>query len=148
MMLSSHEQAKYRLPTEAEWEFAAREGKDADVIPRLRETAWFANSGLQTRPVGSLEPNALGLFDMSGNVGEWCLDWHGAYQPSSSPSKDPTGPVDGRLRVVRGGAVITRAIDCRPASRRGFAPNSRNVYVGFRVLCEIPGPSFIYDPTW
>ena len=128
----------YRLPTEAEWEFACRAdtttaysfGDDDD---QLQEYGWYAeNSGSSTNPVGEKKPNPWGLYDMHGNVLEWCQDWYGDY-PSSSVT-DPTGAASGSLRVYRGGSWNFNSDYCRSAIRFRRAPDFRNFYLGFRVL--------------
>jgi formylglycine-generating enzyme required for sulfatase activity len=126
----------FRLPTEAEWEFAARGGNLSQGYKysgsnTIGDVAWYAsNSGYTTHPVGTKAPNELGLYDMSGNVWEWCQDWYGSY--SSSPSTNPTGPTSGSARVHRGGSwhnYYTR--DCR-VSHRGSSSLTFS-YLGLRL---------------
>jgi formylglycine-generating enzyme required for sulfatase activity len=116
----------YRLPTEAEWEYACRAGSKAAYSfgansKTLGDYAWFGeNSGSQTRPVGEKKANAWGLYDMHGNVWEWCSDWYGVY-PKGSVS-DPSGPSEGSGRVVRGGGWLLGAAFCRSAFRYWIRP--------------------------
>ena len=128
----------YRLPTEAEWEYACRAGTTTrysvgDSDSELGEYAWFDdNSGDTTHPVGGKKPNPWGLYDMHGNVWEWCQDRHGSY-PSGSVT-DPTGAVSGSNRVLRGGCWGFNSGYCRSAHRDWFTPGLRNNDLGFRVL--------------
>ena len=129
--------AKYRLPTEAEWEYACRAGSKGrfcfgDEEAKLGEYVWNGgNSGSKTHPVGKKKPNALGLYDMHGNVWEWCQDWYGDY-PTSQVT-DPTGPKAGENRVLRGGSWSNDAKYVRSASRNRYGPDYRNYGAGFRV---------------
>lgn len=94
----------YRLPTEAEWEYSARAGSDAVRPTAVSEAAWYrGNSGGETQPVGAKRPNAWGLCDMVGNIGEWCQDRYGTDYCGARSSEDPLGPERGEFRVVRGG---------------------------------------------
>jgi len=129
----------YRLPTEAEWEYACRAksttlypfGDDAD---KLGEHGWFeGNSESQTHPVGQKLPNAWGLYDTLGNVWEWCADWYDERSYASSPPADPPGAPGPSLRVFRGGSSGNFPWSCRPAYRFGNVPGYRSSYVGFRV---------------
>jgi formylglycine-generating enzyme required for sulfatase activity len=128
----------YRLPTDAEWEYACRAGSrtkwsfgDAESSPG--DYAWYwDNSGNKTHPVGTKKPNAWGLYDMHGNVWEWCLDWYDGY--ASTPMDDPVGPATGSLRVSRGGGWSSDAGYCRSAFRSGRAPDSRYDFLGFRLV--------------
>ena len=129
----------YRLPTEAEWEYAAGGGASGrtkwagtNSESSLGSYAWYgSNSNSQTHPVGTKSPNGLGLFDMSGNVWEWCSDWKGDY--SSGGQTNPQGPASGSLRVIRGGSWDHDPSYCRVAYRFNFTPDFRNYYLGFRV---------------
>jgi formylglycine-generating enzyme required for sulfatase activity len=129
---------EYRLPTEAEWECACRAGTKTqysfgDSASELGAYEWYGeNSGKTTHPVGGKKPNAWGLYDMHGNVWEWCQDWHGDY-PSGSVT-DPTGAGWGSLRVSRGGCWSSFARRCRSAFRLWSTPDYRFYYLGFRVL--------------
>lgn len=133
---------KYRLPTEAEWEYAARAGSKAaycfgDDAGELGRYAWYGdNSGERPHPVGKKEPNAWGLYDMHGNVYEWVRDWYGDYR--SSPAADPQGPSSGSYRVFRGGSCHDSAWYCRSAYRYYFTPDSRYYGFGFRLALS-PG---------
>jgi formylglycine-generating enzyme required for sulfatase activity len=133
---------RYRLPTEAEGEYACRAGTTTaysfgDDSGDLREYAWFGNnSERKTHPVGQLKPNDRGLYDMHGNVWEWCRDWYGDY-PSGSVS-DPTGHSSAASRVVRGGSWRYRARNCRSAYRSGSTPGVRYDDYGFRLVLS-PG---------
>ena len=125
----------YRLPTEAEWEYAARAGTTEDRYGDLDEIAWCrSNSGRTTHPVGEKAANAWGLHDMLGNVWEWVQDWYGRY-PGGSVT-DPTGPASGSGRVFRGGSWADFAGRCRSAFRYGISPGDRDGSLGFRLLRE------------
>jgi formylglycine-generating enzyme required for sulfatase activity len=133
--------SRYRLPTEAEWEYAARAGTTGaysfgDDAESLGRYAWYwGNSWLKmharTHPVGQKEPNARDLYDMYGNVGEWVQDWYGGY--SSSSATDPKGPSSGSSRVYRGGAWGYDAKSCRSASRSNYEQDGRPYFIGFRL---------------
>jgi formylglycine-generating enzyme required for sulfatase activity len=129
----------YRLPTEAEWEYACRArtttrfsfGDDENL---LSEHAWYyENSGSQTHPVGEKKPNPFGLFDMHGNVWEWCWDWFDASYYNKSSQVDPKGQKTGDARVLRGGSWYYVAFRARSAFRRGLAPAGRIQDYGFRL---------------
>ena len=129
----------YRLPTEAEWEYAARAGTTTrwsfgDEAGRLGYYAWYSdnNSPLGTREVGLKNPNPWGLYDMHGNVWEWCQDWKGAY--STTRQINPTGPMAGSVRVLRGGFFNDRARGVRSAARHCYAPGYRGYGFGLRLL--------------
>jgi formylglycine-generating enzyme required for sulfatase activity len=124
----------YRLPTEAEWEYACRAGRTGGVAANASEAWCKENSDQQTHPVGEKSPNAWGLFDMMGNVAEWVEDWYARDYYEGTPLNDPAGPRGGTYRVFRGGSWLDATKDCR-ASFRGFDfPISRFYHVGFRVV--------------
>jgi formylglycine-generating enzyme required for sulfatase activity len=133
---------KYRLPTEAEWEYAARAGTTSEYsfgnnASQLGQYAWYDdNSGNQTHPVGQKKPNPWGLYDMHGNVWEWVQDWYGDY-PKSAVT-DPAGPSSGDDRVLRGGSWYFSARYLWSAGRNCFTPNTRSELFGFR-LARSPG---------
>lgn len=161
----------YRLPTEAEWEYACRAGSKTAYgfgasSKSLGNYAWFENNsgikeldsdallakmknntgeysdtllsaGCATHPVGEKKPNAWGLYDMHGNVWEWCSDWYGDYPKSAV--NDPTGAKEGSNRVRRGGSWYSEAAYCRSALRYRFYPSSRINDIGFRVALSSPG---------
>jgi len=123
----------YRLPTEAEWEYACRAGTTGPYAGDLNDMGWYdENSGGETRDVAQKQPNAWGLYDMHGNVWEWCSDWYGAY--SGQDETDPRGPSSGSFRVVRGGSWSHWAGYCRSAFRDGSGPGYRGDGLGFRLL--------------
>ena len=135
----------FRLPTEAEWEYACRAGTstrfsygDDPSDSELGETAWYVeNSNSSPHPVGQLAPNPWGLFDMHGNVWEWCYDqWQYAYP--GGKSKDFLASEDGWLRVARGGSWLYSASNCRSANRDDYGPNNRCSDIGFRVVLAPP----------
>jgi len=157
--LSRKEGHRYRLPTEAEWEYACRAGtttryhygNDPDLLPTravvldARGRTTFPHvqeihlpKDLQslTRPVGRFPPNRWGLFDMHGNVWEWCADWYGADYYAHAPAADPQGPSAGQQRVRRGGAWNSFPLWARAAFRNWNTPASRCVNLGFRVARE------------
>ena len=129
----------FRLPTEAEWEYAARGGNKSHSYrfagsDAINDVAWYGgNANSTTHPVASLAPNELGLYDMSGNVWEWCQDWYGNY--SSNAQTNPTGPTSGLVRVIRGGCYINGDIFCRVTSRVSDAPSpsGSGKNIGFRL---------------
>jgi len=134
---------KYRLPTEAEWEYAARAGTSTaysfgDSERQLGEYAWYNdNAGGKTHPVGQKKPNTWGLYDMQGNVWEWVQDWYGKDTYTSAAVTDPQGPASGSFRVYRGGGWYGTARNCRSADRFNVAPGGRYGSLGFRLLREV-----------
>ncbi|UCF16180.1 MAG: SUMF1/EgtB/PvdO family nonheme iron enzyme, partial [Phycisphaerales bacterium] len=143
--LSQREGRTYTLPTEAQWEYAARAGTDTaycfgDDASQLGEYAWYGSGISGRHPVKTRKPNAFGLYDMHGNVWEWCLDWYrGSYEGLGHV--DPIGPRSGQSRVARGGAWHVYAGPYRSALREGYNPDERNRYrdVGFRVVLLVAG---------
>lgn len=137
---SSRPSGYYSLPTEAQWEYAARGGQKSESFiyagsSKLEEVGYYdRNSAGVTRPVGQLYANELGLYDMSGNVWEWCLDWYSADYYKNSPAQNPHGPETGSYRVLRGGSWRYYAQYCRVAYRYLITPDSRISYYGFRLV--------------
>lgn len=162
--LSEKEGQQYRLPTEAEWEYSCRAGSSThfstgDSLQSLEgfdnvmdasfkaaytldETQFqpfpFTDGFVHTSPVGRFKANKFGLYDMHGNVSEWCSDWYGADYYGSSPGSDPQGPSRGSLRVDRGGSWGGVAAGCRTAYRYGVVPSYRNYSLGFRLALSSP----------
>ena len=144
--LSDKESKTYRLPTEAEWEYACRAGTTTrysfgDDTSLLGKYAWVNTKDVSEKSaheVRQKKPNGLGLYDMHGNVAEWCSDWYGKYESLSS---DPTGPSSGSARVFRGGSWYNVAGGCRSASRSSASPGVRDVTLGFRVVL-LPADAF------
>ena len=140
--LSKLESKTYRLPTEAEWEYACRASSptayySGDSVGELIDYAWFdANSQLQTHPVAQKWPNAWGIYDMMGNVCQWCSDWYGPYSPGDEVP-DPVGPPSGTQRILRGGSWFNHAQYCRCANRYFHAPEERVNFFGVRVVREL-----------
>ncbi len=151
--LSEKEGKKYRLPTEAEWEYACRCGSEAafsfgEDESKLLEFAWYDKNasevdGMYAHQVGKKLPNAFGLFDMQGNAEEWCQDWYSSRYYENSPSVDPSGPANDSPkgfiggRVLRGGSWGGSSILCRSANRASSGPGYRVGDRGFRVVCEL-----------
>ena len=127
----------FRLPTEAEWEFAARGGNKSNCTmysgsDDIDDVAWYGENRIQnTNPVKTKKANELGIYDMSGNVSEWCNDWKGAY--GSDVQVNPIGPKSGNKRVCRGGGTNCSSWSCRSSYRDEYAPGYKNNYLGFRL---------------
>jgi len=140
--LSAKTAKTVRLPTEAQWEYACRAGTETrfysgDADDDLDGVGWyFSNSGITTYPVGAKKPNAWGLYDMHGNVWNWCADWYGKYELGAAT--DPTGPTTGTSRVLRGGSWYGYPWFCRSAFRSIDSPVVRGIAVGFRLMLAGP----------
>ena len=150
----------YRLPTEAEWEYACRAGTETtyysgESAVDLGRVAWYSvNSGernlaavkidmaileeshCRSHPVGLKEPNAWGLYDMIGNVYEWCYDWYSPY--TSDAQTEPSGPREGKIHLIRGGGWGSYTSRCTSFGRSGYRPESKNCFTGFRVVRRVP----------
>jgi formylglycine-generating enzyme required for sulfatase activity len=129
---------RYRLPTEAEWEYAARAGSSEKHTGPVDAVAWyFGNSGDQTHPVGQKQANGWGLYDMQGNVEEWCQGFYDEnYYQKSSPAQDPQGPSSGQSRVLRGGSYLNTARGVRVSIRDSTTLDGRYSGIGFRWVRE------------
>jgi len=145
-------EGSYFLPTEAQWEYACRAGSTADFAsgdmsesgcnldPNLNAMGWYCyNAGSTTHPVAQKQANSWGLYDMHGNLREWCSDWYGSYLPE--PSADPEGPTSGTERAIRSGSWLNGTLDCRSAWRIKDTPADRHNTVGFR-LARFPDKAF------
>ena len=148
ILLSQLTGRRFRLPSEAEWEFAARGGVKSYELKvkslpfagcergQLDAYCWYCvNSERTTHPVGRLKPNALGLYDMSGNVAEWCQDWMDSY--SSEAQDNPRGPQKGENKILRGGHYNATSPMCTVYDRSWYIPSGRSEYYGLRVVMEI-----------
>ncbi|MDR0894620.1 MAG: formylglycine-generating enzyme family protein [Prevotellaceae bacterium] len=131
----------YRLPTEAEWEYAARGGEQSNHYiysgsNSAYEVAWYAyNSEAKTHIVGQKKPNEIGIYDMTGNVWEWCSDWYATYY--DFPQTDPQGFTKGTTRVLRGGSWGSTEGSCRSANRYGGSLDKRGRNIGFRIAASL-----------
>lgn len=150
--LNARGNGSFRLPTEAEWEYAARGGKKTKQAlyagsDSIEEVAWYGQtirysplySAGGSRPVGEKAPNALGIYDMSGNVAEWCADWYATDYYATSPRRNPAGPDSGAQRVIRGGGWYNDALFCRVSARYSAFPGDAEGHIGFRLV-YVPSP--------
>jgi formylglycine-generating enzyme required for sulfatase activity len=132
----------YRLPTELEWEYAARGGKYSGNYTyagsnKLSSVGWYGRPKGATHPIGEKEPNELGIYDMSGNVLEWCSDWYDAdYYKTTLDAVDPKGPAAGEKKVARGGSYYDDDAVCRTVYRSRFTPKTRQWNLGFRLATD------------
>lgn len=138
---------KFRLPTEAEWEYACRAGSTSKFYHgsfklNLHKYAWyydnaFKNGEMYAHEVGRKKPNKWDLYDMLGNVYEWCSDWYRRNFYHKSPVNNPKGPRFGKGKIVRGGDWSRTDYFLRVSSRRYYSPHSKDSYIGFRLACEL-----------
>ncbi|MEO5363240.1 MAG: formylglycine-generating enzyme family protein [Magnetococcus sp. DMHC-8] len=136
--MNADEEGRFRLPTEAEWEYAARSGGRREEYAggmEVDQVAWHStNSGNAVHPVGMKAPNGLGLYDMSGNVLEWCQDWFDEEYYKKVPSANPKGPLKGTYRVLRGGSWDSAPNYVRTVARNYWEPDNRDFNTGFRLV--------------
>ena len=143
--LTNQAKQTVRLPTEAEWEYSCRAGTktiyySGDTYKDLDRVAWYdANSKGTTHPVGQKDANKFGLYDMHGNVWQWCQDWYAEDYYGKSEAENPQGPAQGAEHLLRGGSWLNVPMFCRSAERYGYNPDDRNKDIGFRVVLV---PSF------
>ena len=134
----------YRLPTETEWEYAARGGKYAGNFMyagsnKIKDVAWYGKPEGATHPIGQKKPNELSIYDMSGNVLEWCADCYGEdYYKNTIDEINPKGPPAGDTKVLRGGSYFTDDITCRTVYRSHLDPKTRRWDIGFRLATDAP----------
>lgn len=143
--LAARTKQSVRLPTQAEFEYSCRAGTTStfysgETIKELDRVAWYdSNSNRTTHPVGQKAPNTFGLYDMHGNVEQWCQDWYAEKYYAEAPIEDPVGPPQGTGRVLRGGSWIGNASNCRAAGYFGLSPSKGNQdsFIGFRVVMDV-----------
>jgi formylglycine-generating enzyme required for sulfatase activity len=141
LKLSEFSGRPYRLPTEAEWEYAARSAGANQLYAGsedFRSVAWIqAKASHGTSPVGQKDANALGVYDMSGNVWEWCSDWYNRQYYQNSPRSSPSGPMAGEQRILRGGGWNSYPRQARTVNRRFLNPEVKNRAIGFRLVLHV-----------
>ena len=134
-------QHRYRLPFEAEWEYACRAGTETTFwcgqLLTDKEAVFNTGTKGKTAPVGKRSPNPLGMYDVHGNVAEWMLDWYDEYYYFDSPTVDPHGPKHGQMKVTRGGSYASASADCRCAARMGHVPDRPTSTIGFRIVLMV-----------
>jgi len=145
--LSQKEGRKYRLPTEAEWEYACRTGTKTaysfgEGERRLGDYAWFRDNAYDAgekyaHTVAQKKPNPWGLYDVHGNIWEWCSDWYDEKAYRTNQATDPKGPSGGECRVLRGGSLLNIPVICRSATRTRSLPDERGYYFGFRIVLDL-----------
>ncbi len=133
---------EYRLPTESEWEYASKggnlsEGYTYSGSNTCEDVAWFSDNSLASNSIKQILPNELEIYDMSGNVWEWCNDWYGADYYDETPSENPTGPIGGAYRIIRGGSWNNNTSSCRNTERGRLEAYQRNNMTGFRCVIEV-----------
>jgi formylglycine-generating enzyme required for sulfatase activity len=138
--MSEKYKAVYRLPTEAEWEYAASCGRTVTMSTSTTgQYSWYAaNSSSRHSAVGKKKPNKWGFHDMTGNVSEYCSDWLAPYEASAMPVVDPQGPASGKYKILRGGSIFSSAVDTRYTRRVTIPPDQRSNISGFRIVLETP----------
>jgi formylglycine-generating enzyme required for sulfatase activity len=134
--LSQNNLITYRLPSEAEWEYACRAGSAEPSKEEIDSIAWYYANCNETQLVARKKPNAWGLYDMLGNVKQWCTDWRGPY--SATPATDPQGPANGKYKIIRGGSWYSKSYTLHSYSRWYFTPDFKVDEVGIRIVMVNP----------
>ena len=143
----------YRLPSETEWEFAARGGKYSKKYlysgsDKLSMVGWYGKKNSAAHPVGQKQPNEIGIYDLAGNVAEWCADWYDeGYYSTTTDATDPKGPKTGQFRIARGGSYYDDDAMCRSVNRGRYLPETRQWNLGFRLAFDPPAGSKPEEPA-